>query len=228
MPRGDKEGSIRQTESGFIVRKRYTDLYGTSREKKRIVDTRSEAERVLRKIGDEVAAELMGIEASQRHAFAELVSCCYSRDANTEPAHHLAATLLNLESGLECIKKLLPELEGIGLKDFCNQDRFKPARFARSLMNRLNAGLMRVKDGATRILVATETTTNQTDQLQIPRWVGNNLQERIVNSVWPKGVNVICPSCLAQQYLDVEQAAECLAEGWPKCCGRTMQVEDVK
>ena len=69
--------------------------------------------------------------------------------------------------------------------------------------------------------------TQQSDQMQVPRWVGNNPLERIVNHVWPKGVNVICPSCFAREYLDVDQTAGCLAEGWPKCCGRTMQVEDV-
>ena len=38
-------------------------------------------------------------------------------------------------------------------------------------------------------------TQQQSDQVQAPRRVGNNLQERIVNNVWPKGVMVICPGC---------------------------------
>ncbi len=65
-------------------------------------------------------------------------------------------------------------------------------------------------------------------QLHIPRWVGNTLQERIVNDVWPKGVILTCPLCEKSEHLDVEQTAECLAEGWLKCCGKTMQVEGVK
>jgi hypothetical protein len=68
----------------------------------------------------------------------------------------------------------------------------------------------------------------QSDQMQVPRWVGNSLHERIVNDVWPKGVYVTCGLCFAREYLDVDQTAECLAEGWPKCCGRTMQVEGVQ
>jgi len=147
MPRGDKDGSIRETNSGFIVRKRYTDLHGASREKKRIVDTRAKAVQVQREIEDEIAAELAGVDASQQDSFIELLACCHiNRSANSDPAHHLAATLLNLESGLERLKELLPELDGIDIKDFCNPDRFRPAAFARSLMNRLHTGLQRVSD----------------------------------------------------------------------------------
>ena len=146
MPRGDKDGSIRETDSGFIVRKRYTDLHGASRENKRIVDTRAEAVRVRRELEAEIAGELAGVDVSQQESFIELLACCCSnRNANSEPAHHLAATLLNLESGLERIKELLPELDGIDLKDFCNPDKFKAAAFARSLMNRLHVGLLRMK-----------------------------------------------------------------------------------
>src|ERR1041385_332727 len=102
MPRGDKDGSVRETDSGFIVRKRYTDLHGASREKKRIVDTRANADRVRREIEDEIAGELAGVDVSHQEAFIELLQCCHiNRNANSEPAHHLAATLLNLESGLE-------------------------------------------------------------------------------------------------------------------------------
>lgn len=66
------------------------------------------------------------------------------------------------------------------------------------------------------------------NQLQIPRWIGENVHQRIVNDVWPKGVYVICPACGNKEHYDVEQTAECLAVGWPKCCGRTMQVEGVE
>jgi hypothetical protein len=147
MPRGDKDGSIRETDSGFIVRKRYTDLHGASREKKRIVDTRAKAVQVRREIEDEIAAEFAGVDASQQDSFIELLGYCHiNRNVNSEqPAHHLAATLLNLESALERLKELLPELDGINMKDFCNPDRFGPEAFARSLMDRLYAGLLRVK-----------------------------------------------------------------------------------
>lgn len=70
--------------------------------------------------------------------------------------------------------------------------------------------------------------TQQNQQLQIPRWIGDNPRQKLVNDVWPKGVFVICPRCDAKEHLDAEQTAECLAEGWPKCCGRTMQVEGVR
>ncbi|HEY3581272.1 MAG TPA: hypothetical protein VGK82_12035 [Pyrinomonadaceae bacterium] len=72
MPRGDKDGSIRETDSGFIVRKRYTDLHGASREKKRIVDTRAKADRVRREIEDEIAGELAGVDASQQEIVSEV------------------------------------------------------------------------------------------------------------------------------------------------------------
>jgi hypothetical protein len=145
MPRGSNDGSIIKTASGFSVRKRYTDHHGKPREKKRVANTRSEAVQIRRELENEIAAELTGVETSQQRAFAELASSCYRRDANIEPAHQLAATLLNLESGLERIKEFLPELDGIDMKDFCNPDRFKPATFARSLMNRLHTGLLRMK-----------------------------------------------------------------------------------
>jgi len=62
----------------------------------------------------------------------------------------------------------------------------------------------------------------------IPRWVGTNLHERIVNDVWPNGVNLHCPGCDKREHCDVAAAAEYLAHGWPKCCGVTMQIEGAR
>jgi hypothetical protein len=161
MPRGDKDGSIKKAESGFIVRKRYTDLHGVSREKKRVATTRSEAAQIRRELADEIAAELAGVDGSQRRAFEQLVSSCYRRDSNSRPADLLAATLLNLESGLEATKELLPELDGIDMKDFCNPAKFQPALFARSLMNQLRIGLLRVTAERQRVLDAVETMNHR-------------------------------------------------------------------
>lgn len=56
----------------------------------------------------------------------------------------------------------------------------------------------------------------------------SGMHRRIVNDVWPNGVIARCPSCGNTFHLDVEETIECLANGWPKCCGRSMPVEGAK
>lgn len=70
--------------------------------------------------------------------------------------------------------------------------------------------------------------TNQTPTLIEHAIKASGVHQRLVSEVWPKGVLATCPCCKAQQQLAPAQAVDCLANGWPKCCGHSMTISEVK
>ena len=56
----------------------------------------------------------------------------------------------------------------------------------------------------------------------------SGVHKKIVTEVWPNGVLATCPCCNKQEKLTAEQTIECLASGWPKCCGRSMTISEVR
>ena len=149
MPRGTRDGSIIRkpavgaNQSGcIIVRKRYTDSKGRSREKKRIAHTQAEALRLRRDIEREIEAELAGIRPSQAQAFNDLVDSCRSDEGN--PVHFVAAMLLRLEDALKRNEKLLPEYSSVDVRFFCNMQRFKPTEYTAAVLRRFEDGLKRL------------------------------------------------------------------------------------
>lgn len=93
MPRGTKEGSsfhedaLVEAETGrvlrperWIVRRRYTDLKGREREKKRIAYTASEVVRARRKIDREIEDELAGLtKPDRRRTVSKVIEHCKQR-----------------------------------------------------------------------------------------------------------------------------------------------------
>ncbi len=51
------------------------------------------------------------------------------------------------------------------------------------------------------------------------------IRSAIAVDVWPAGAVLECTRCGASQTATVEELAEYLHNGWPKCCGVTMRVE---
>lgn len=122
MPRGTNDGSIirqkRDPVTGLmvdlpriIVRRRYTDLKGRPREKKRYAQTPSKAAQLMRKLDKEIEAELSGIiQERQSRSFNELVTYCKER--YLKPAEYAEETKISgLRSWATSLKYLLPPLE---------------------------------------------------------------------------------------------------------------------
>lgn len=92
MPRGSNDGSIRRvpaardaagrviTREHWIVRKRYTDLKGRPREKKRIVYAAIAAQRAMRNlaklIGEELAGKFAAATPSRTRTVADVITHC--------------------------------------------------------------------------------------------------------------------------------------------------------
>lgn len=51
-----------------------------------------------------------------------------------------------------------------------------------------------------------------------------NLHANIAADTFPKGGELRCGVCGAVQLMTTTDGARYLADGWPKCCGRTMQL----
>jgi hypothetical protein len=49
-----------------------------------------------------------------------------------------------------------------------------------------------------------------------------NLHSNIANDVWPNGQDLKCGTCGKVVHLTTEECGQCLAHGWPKCCGYDM------
>lgn len=153
MARGSRDGSIirkpavEHNQSGCIIlRKRYTDSRGRSREKKRIAHTDAEALRLRRDIQCEIEAELAGISPSQSQAFNNLVESCEYDEGR--PSHFVAGMLLILEDALQRNEHLLPEFKNINfdLRFFCNTQRFKPTAYTAAVLDLFEQGLRRLAD----------------------------------------------------------------------------------
>ena len=96
------------------MRKRYTDLKGRRREKKRCASTPSEARRLKREIEREIQAELAGmIKLSQAPTFTEMLGYCHAGDF--KPEEDLVAVLLAVEAGVRAAEKALPQLNSVRL-----------------------------------------------------------------------------------------------------------------
>jgi len=151
MPRGSNDGSIIRKpavggrQSGCIIlRKRYTDAKGRSREKKRIAHTDAEALRMRRDIQHEIEAELAGISSSQSQEFDNLVESCRTDEGN--PVHFVAAMLLKLEDALRRNTHLLPEFQNVNvdLRFFCNMQHFNPTAYTAAVLDLFEQGLKRL------------------------------------------------------------------------------------
>ena len=148
MPRGSSDGSIIRKpavgdKSGcIIVRKRYSDSKGRSREKKRIAHTPAEVRRLRQDIEREIEAELAGIRPSQTQAFNDLVDSCRSDEGQS--VHFVATMLLALEDALKRNEQLLPEYSSVDLRFFCNMQHFKPAAYTAAVLRAFEEGLKRL------------------------------------------------------------------------------------
>jgi hypothetical protein len=56
----------------------------------------------------------------------------------------------------------------------------------------------------------------------------SGVHKKIVLEVWPHGVIARCPACGNTLHLDVDETINCLATGWPKCCGHSMTISEAK
>lgn len=56
----------------------------------------------------------------------------------------------------------------------------------------------------------------------------SGVYQKIAQEVWPHGVIARCPACGNTLYLDVAETINGMANGWPKCCGRTMPITEAK
>jgi hypothetical protein len=152
MPRGSRNGSVIRMNAkvgtnggtlqtaGIIVRKRYTDLKGRRREKKRCASTLSEARRLRREIEREIDAELAGIiNLSQASTFTELVGYCQAGDFS--PAEELVALLMALEAGVRAGEQALPQMSSVRLADYCNAQTFKPTKYFAAIVDAFEAGM---------------------------------------------------------------------------------------
>ncbi len=151
MPRGSRDGSVIRRKvqidsngrtlqsAGIVVRKRYTDLKGRRREKKRCASTPAEARRLKREIECEIDAELAGmIKLSQAPTFTEMLGYCHAGDFN--PAEELVAILLAIEAGARRAEQALPQLNSVRLVDYCNALAFKPAKYFTAIVDAIEAG----------------------------------------------------------------------------------------
>lgn len=90
MPRGTKDGSIKHVEEvrdpesrrvvsleQWIARKRYTDLKGRDREKKRVAYSVTEAQRLMRKMEREIEDEIAGVpQPSRTRTVSDVINHC--------------------------------------------------------------------------------------------------------------------------------------------------------
>jgi len=121
MPRGTKDGSIVNVpavideatgqvirRAHMLVKKRYTDLKGRPREKKRIAYTETEAARRRREIDREIEQDFAGVERpNPRRSFSDLVA--YYKLHEMKPAEYIG------------------EMKIAGLRSFAKfQSRLKP------------------------------------------------------------------------------------------------------
>jgi integrase len=93
MPRGFKDGSVRETQPGrWVVRRRYTNLKGEQKEKKRIAFSATEAVRLKRKIDRDIESELAGAAptVARARSFSDLVTFCRQREV--APAEYSGET----------------------------------------------------------------------------------------------------------------------------------------
>ena len=154
MPRGSRDGSVIRKKAqvdpngrtlqsvGIIVRKRFTDLKGRRREKKRCASSPAEARRLKREIEREIEAELGGIiKASQATAFSDLVRYCNAADF--DPSEELAAFLLALQTKMLRYEHVAPELRDIRLVDYCNAQSFKPGEYFLVVLRALSSVVSR-------------------------------------------------------------------------------------
>jgi len=52
-----------------------------------------------------------------------------------------------------------------------------------------------------------------------------SLPQAVAGDVWPDGATMECKVCGRRQHLTTEECGRCLfGRGWPKCCGRTMDM----
>lgn len=124
----------------IVVRKRYTDLKGQKREKKRHASTPAEARNIKREIEREIEAELAGmIKLSQAATFTEMLGYCHAGDFN--PAEELVAVLLRLEAGVRVAEQYLPQLSRVRLVDYCNSLAFRPTKYFAALVDAFEAGI---------------------------------------------------------------------------------------
>jgi hypothetical protein len=122
------------------VRKRYTDLKGRKREKKRFAATSAEARSIKRAIEREIEAELAGmIKLSQAPAFTEMLGYCHAGDFT--PAEELVAVLLAMEAGVRAAEQSLPRLSGVRLVNYCNALTFKPTKYFAAIVDAFEAGI---------------------------------------------------------------------------------------
>jgi DNA-directed RNA polymerase subunit RPC12/RpoP len=49
-----------------------------------------------------------------------------------------------------------------------------------------------------------------------------SLHNDIAKDTWPNGWDVRCQTCGKELHLSTEECGQCLAHGWPICCGHTM------
>ena len=50
-----------------------------------------------------------------------------------------------------------------------------------------------------------------------------DLQKHIAQDVWPNGALLYCTTCKRNQKINTSECANYLIQGWPKCCGKTME-----
>jgi len=123
MPRGSKDGSIKYvpadrdagTVECWIVRKRYTDMKGRPREKKRTAYSLTEAQRLVHKIENEIEEELAGVrvaaQPARKRRFADLVT--YYKHTELKPAEYVGETRIG---GLRSFRKFESRIKP--LEDF--------------------------------------------------------------------------------------------------------------
>ena len=51
-----------------------------------------------------------------------------------------------------------------------------------------------------------------------------DLQKHIAQDVWPNGAQLRCKICGGVKNISVDECANHLAHGWPKCCGKTTEL----
>ncbi len=58
--------------------------------------------------------------------------------------------------------------------------------------------------------------------------IAQKLHTNIAADVWPNGGRLVCRECGTEQIFDVGDAATFLGHGWPRCCGKSMRVEEAQ
>lgn len=57
--------------------------------------------------------------------------------------------------------------------------------------------------------------------------IHTKMYERIAARGFPNGTALLCAKCGTSRLLTVFQTAQCLMNGWPRCCDRQMQVNNM-